>query len=72
MMKFAPLALALAELVIFLCNLYAHIWNAQITYFCKRDEWQEVIKNPAQKKMSFSDRNYAQLLASRTGNHPCY
>ena len=23
-----------------------HIWNAQITYLCNRDKWQNVIKNP--------------------------
>ena len=31
-MKFAPLALALAAVVIFFCNLYAHIWNGAIIY----------------------------------------
>ncbi len=30
LMKFAPLALALAAVVIFFCNLYAHIWNGAI------------------------------------------
>ena len=32
MMKFAPLALALAAAIIFFCNLYAHIWNGAIVY----------------------------------------
>ena len=32
LMKFAPLALALAGVVIFFCNLYAHIWNGAIIY----------------------------------------
>ena len=32
LMKFAPLALALAAVVIFFCNLYAHIWNGAIIY----------------------------------------
>ena len=32
MMKFAPLALALAAGVIFFCNLYAHIWTGEIVY----------------------------------------
>ena len=32
LMKFAPLALALAAVVIFFCNLYAHIWNGTIIY----------------------------------------
>ena len=32
LMKFAPLALALAAVVIFFCNFYAHIWNGAIIY----------------------------------------
>ena len=32
LMKFAPLALALAAVVIFFCNLYAHIGNGAIIY----------------------------------------
>ena len=32
LMKFAPLALAFAGVVIFFCNLYAHIWNGAIIY----------------------------------------
>ena len=32
LMKFTPLALALAAVVIFFCNLYAHIWNGAIIY----------------------------------------
>ena len=32
MMKFAPLALALAAAVIFFCTLCAHIWNGVIVY----------------------------------------
>jgi hypothetical protein len=32
LMKFAPLALALAAVVIFFCNLYVHIWNGAIIY----------------------------------------
>ena len=32
LMKFAPLALFLAAVVIFFCNLYAHIWNGAIIY----------------------------------------
>ena len=32
LMKFAPLALALAAVVIFFCNLYANIWNGAIIY----------------------------------------
>ena len=32
LMKFAPLALVLAAVVIFFCNLYAHIWNGAIIY----------------------------------------
>jgi len=30
--KFAPLALVLAAVVIFFCNLYVHIWNGAIIY----------------------------------------
>ena len=32
LMKFAPLALALAAVVIFFFNLYVHIWNGAIIY----------------------------------------
>ena len=32
LMKFAPLALALAAAVIFFCTLCAHIWNGVIVY----------------------------------------
>ena len=28
-----------------------HIWNAQITYLGNRNEWQEVIKNPAKENV---------------------
>ena len=28
-----------------------HIWNAQISYLCNRNEWQEVINNPAKENL---------------------
>ena len=48
---FLPLFCIIATAVLHFLPLPWHIWNAQITYFSKRNEWQEMIKNPAKENV---------------------
>ena len=48
---FIPLCCVFLAIILQFLPLPWHIWNAQIIYFCKRDEWQEVIKNPAKENV---------------------
>ena len=48
---FIPLCCVCLVIILQFLPLPWHIWNAQITYFCKRDEWQKVIKNPAEENL---------------------
>ena len=48
---FIPLCCVCLAIILQFLPLPWHIWNAQITYFCNRNEWQEVIKNPAKENV---------------------
>ena len=48
---FLPLFCIIATAVLHFLPLPWHIWNAQITYLGNRNEWQEVIKNPAKENV---------------------
>ena len=48
---FLPLFCIIATAVLHFLPLPWHIWNAQLTYLGNRDEWQEVIKNPAKENV---------------------
>ena len=48
---FLPLFCIIATAVLDFLPLPWHIWNAQITYLGNRNEWQEVIKNPAEENL---------------------
>ena len=44
---FIPLCCVFLAIILQFLPLPWHIWNAQITYYCNRDKWQQEIKNPA-------------------------
>ena len=48
---FIPLCCVCLVMILQFWPLPWHIWNAQITYFSKRNEWQTVIKNPTQENL---------------------
>ena len=48
---FLPLFCIIATAVLHFLPLPWHIWNAQITYRCNRNEWQKVIENPAKENL---------------------
>ena len=48
---FLPLFCIIATAELHFLPLPWHIWNAQLTYLGNRDEWQEVIKNPAKENV---------------------
>ena len=48
---FLPLFCIIATAVLHFLPLPWHIWNAQLTYLGNRNEWQEVIKNPAKENL---------------------
>jgi energy-coupling factor transporter transmembrane protein EcfT len=48
---FLPLFCIIATTVLHFLPLPWHIWDAQITYLGNRNEWQEVIKNPAEENL---------------------
>ena len=48
---FIPLCCVCLVTILPFLPLPWHIWNAQITYLSNRNEWQEVIKNPAKENV---------------------
>ena len=48
---FIPLCCVCLVTILPFLPLPWHIWNAQITYLGNRNEWQEVIKNPAKENL---------------------
>ena len=48
---FIPLFCVCVAAILQFLPLPWHIWNAQITYLGNRNEWQEVIKNPAEENV---------------------
>ena len=50
-LAFIPLCCVCLVIILQFLPLPWHIWNAQITYFSKRNEWQEMIKNPAKENV---------------------
>ena len=48
---FIPLCCVFLAIILPFLPLPWHIWNAQITYFCNRNEWQKVIENPAKENV---------------------
>ena len=48
---FIPLCCIFLAIILPFLPLPWHIWNAQITYLGNRNEWQEVIKNPAKENV---------------------
>lgn len=48
---FIPLCCVCLVTILPFLPLPWHIWNAQITYLGNRNEWQEVIKNPAEENL---------------------
>ena len=48
---FIPLCCVCLAIILQFFPLPWHIWNAQITYLGNRNEWQEVIKNPAKENL---------------------
>ncbi len=50
-LAFIPLCCVCLVTILPFLPLPWHIWNAQITYRCNRNEWQEVIKNPAEENL---------------------
>ena len=48
---FIPLCCVFLVIILQFLPLPWHIWNAQITYLGNRNEWQEVIKNPAEENL---------------------
>ena len=48
---FIPLCCVCLVTILPFLPLPWHIWNAQITYLSNRNEWQEVIKNPAEENL---------------------
>ena len=50
-LAFIPLCCVCLVTILPFLPLPWHIWNAQITYLGNRNEWQEVIKNPAKENV---------------------
>ena len=50
-LAFIPLCCVFLAIILPFLPLPWHIWNAQITYLGNRNEWQEVIKNPAKENV---------------------
>ena len=50
-LAFIPLCCVCLVIILQFLPLPWHIWNVQITYHCNRNEWQEVIKNPAKENV---------------------
>ena len=50
-LAFIPLCCVCLVTILPFLPLPWHIWNAQITYLGNRNEWQEVIKNPAEENV---------------------
>ena len=50
-LAFIPLCCVCLVIILQFLPLPWHIWNAQITYLGNRNEWQEVIKNPAKENV---------------------
>ena len=50
-LAFIPLFCVCVAAILQFFPLPWHIWNAQITYLGNRNEWQEVIKNPAEENL---------------------
>ena len=50
-LAFIPLCCVFLVTILQFLPLPWHIWNAQITYLGNRNEWQEVIKNPAKENV---------------------
>ena len=50
-LTFIPLCCVCLVIILQFLPLPWHIWNAQITYFSKRNEWQEMIKNPEKENV---------------------
>ena len=50
-LAFIPLFCVCVAAILQFFPLPWHIWNAQITYLGNRNEWQEVIKNPAKENV---------------------
>ena len=50
-LTFIPLCCVCLAIILQFLLLPWHIWNAQITYLGNRNEWQEVIKNPAKENL---------------------
>ena len=50
-LAFIPLCCVCLVTILPFLPLPWHIWNAQITYLGNRNEWQEVIKNPAKENL---------------------
>ncbi len=50
-LAFIPLFCVCVAAILQFFPLPWHIWNAQITYLGNRNEWQEVIKNPAEENV---------------------
>ena len=50
-LAFIPLFCVCVVTILQFLPLPWHIWDAQITYLGNRNEWQEVIKNPAEENL---------------------
>ena len=50
-LAFMPLCCVFLAIILQFLPLPWHSWNAQITYLGNRNEWQEVIKNPAKENV---------------------
>ena len=50
-LAFIPLCCVFLAIILPFLPLPWHIWNAQITYRCNRNEWQKVIENPAKENV---------------------
>ena len=50
-LAFIPLCCVCLVMILPFLPLPWHIWNAQITYRCNRNEWQKVIENPAKENV---------------------
>ena len=50
-LAFIPLCCVCLVIILQFLPFPWHIWNAQITYLGNRNEWQEVIKNPAEENL---------------------
>ena len=48
---FLPLFCIITTAVLHFLPLPWHIWNAQITYLCNRDNYREMIKNPSKENL---------------------